>query len=91
MKTLYTCFHRFAWTAHPTLQRAVDNKFVQTLHKRLNQINEMPETEGAEGAVKKQRRKMRLEEKLARGFPHDDDAFHTLIQWLFSRQPHTRG
>jgi hypothetical protein len=25
------------------------------------------------------------------GFPHKDDAFHTIIQWLYARLPDTRG
>lgn len=26
-----------------------------------------------------------------RAFPHQDDAFATLMQWLYARLPHTRG
>ncbi|GLI62946.1 hypothetical protein VaNZ11_005800 [Volvox africanus] len=76
-RNLARVWHRFAYTTSPILRKTVDYTV------RLN--TEMLPA-GVEGPVPQD-----SPYQPVTSFPYNDDAFHTIIQWLYHRIPHTRG
>ncbi|GIL54494.1 hypothetical protein Vafri_10025 [Volvox africanus] len=76
-RNLARVWHRFAYTAGPILRKTVEYTV------KLN-TEKLPA--GVEGPVPQD-----SPYHPVTSFPYKDDAFHTIIQWLYQRIPHTRG
>ncbi|KAG1678607.1 hypothetical protein FOA52_012614 [Chlamydomonas sp. UWO 241] len=77
-KELTHVWHRFAYASGALIRREMNETF-------LRNMNEVPATV-PEGKVPREYPIQRVEE-----YPFEDDAFSTIMQWLYAKIPETRG
>lgn len=97
----------FAWTAHPLLKAPIDHVGREYARQRAREAETLGGGAGSGGILPNMDMTIAEtegeDEVAAVGdgstggtgeqqyFRHEDDAFHTVLQWLYGRLPYTRG